>query len=154
MDRLGADVRHALGRLGGSGPADLTAIVDAWPALVGLENARRSFPARIGKDGTLHVHTADSVWAHQLGMLAPEIRARLVERLGAAAPAALRFAPGPLPAPADQHPDRRPRAPEPAPEDRAEAAALTSGLGDDELRALVARAVAASLARARSDRGF
>jgi predicted nucleic acid-binding Zn ribbon protein len=154
MDRLGRDLRDALGRLGGPGSGELAAIADAWPALVGAENARRSWPARIGRDGTLHVHTADSVWAHQLAMLAPEIRARLAERLGGSAPASLRFAPGPLPAPGDLEPSRRPRAVEPGPEERAQAAVLTSELADEELRELVARAAAASLARARSDRGF
>jgi hypothetical protein len=154
MERIDRDLRTTLGRLGGSGDADLAEIVDAWPALVGEENARRSWPARLGQGGTLHVHTADSVWAHQLGMLAPDIRARLAERLGRAAPTSLRFAPGPLPAPADLEPDRRPRAAEPGPQERDEAASIASGIEDEELRELVARAAAASLARARSDRGF
>ena len=154
MERIDRDLRRTLGRLGGSGDADLAAIVDVWPALVGEANARRSWPARIGRDGTLHVHTADSVWAHQLGMLAPDIGVRLADRLGRSAPAALRFAPGPLPAPADLEPDRRSHAAEPGPDERVEAAAMASGIEDEELRELVARAAAASLARARSDRGF
>jgi predicted nucleic acid-binding Zn ribbon protein len=154
MERLDRDLRATLGRLGGSGDADLAAIVEVWPALVGEQNARRSWPARIGRDGTLHVHTADSVWAHQLGMLAPDIRARLAERLGRSAPASLRFAPGPLPAPGDLEPARRPRIAEAGPEERVEAASIASGIEDEELRELVARAAAASLARARSDRGF
>ena len=154
MERLGSDLRSELGRLGSPGGADITAVVDAWPTLVGEQNARRSWPARIGRDGTLLVHAADSVWAHQLGLLAPDILTLLRERLGAAAPASLRFAPGPLPAPAEVDPKRRPRPLEPGPEDRSEAAALTAAIADDELRELVARAAAASLAKARSDRRF
>jgi hypothetical protein len=41
-----------------------------------------------------------------------------------------------------------------APEDRVEAARLAATIEDDELRELVARAAAAGLARARSDRTF
>jgi hypothetical protein len=154
MERLGRDLRFVLGRLGVPGGSDITAVVDTWPSLVGEQNARRSWPARIGRDGTLLVHAADSVWAHQLGLLAPEILALLRERLGTAAPASLRFAPGPLPAAAEADPGRRPRPVEPAAKDRSEAAALTAAIADDELRELVARAAAASLARARSDRRF
>jgi hypothetical protein len=155
MERLDRDVRRALRGLGAPDGGDLAAIADAWPSLVGEQNARRSWPGRIGRDGTLHVHTADSVWAHQLAMLAPEILERLRKRLGAeASPAGLRFAPGPLPAPAEVEPGARPRPVEPAPGDRSEAASLTAGITDDELRELVARAAAASLARARSDRRF
>jgi hypothetical protein len=154
MERLERDLRAELGRIGAPGGGDLTAVVDAWPALVGEHNARRSWPARIGRDGTLQVHTADSVWAHQLGLLGPDILERLRERLGGGAPSALRFVPGPLPMPADLEPERRPQAPDPSPADREEAAALASGIADDDLRDLVARAAAASLAGARSDRGF
>jgi hypothetical protein len=154
MDRLARDLRAELGRLGAPGGGDLAAIVDAWPVLVGEDNARRAWPARIARDGTLHVHTADSVWAHQLGLLGPDILERLRKRLGTAAPRSLRFAAGPLPSPADLEPDRLPQPPEPSPTDRQEAAALAAGIDDDELRDLVARAAAASLAGARSDRRF
>jgi hypothetical protein len=154
MERLDRGLRAELGRLGAPGGGDLAAIVDAWPALVGEHNARRSWPGRISRDGTLHVHTADSVWAHQLGLLGPDILERLRGRLGTAAPGSLRFAPGPLPSPADLEPERRPRPPEPSANDREEAFSLAAGIGDEELRDLVARAAAASLAAARSDRGF
>jgi hypothetical protein len=155
MERLSRDIRGELGRLGGPDGGDLAAVAGAWPELVGEQNARRSWPARIGRDGTLVVHAADSVWAHQLGMLGPEILERLRERLEAgAAPAAIRFVPGPLPAPADVEPSARPQPVQAAPEDREEAAALTAGMADEELRELVARAAAASLARGRSSRRF
>ncbi len=154
MERLGQRLRIELGRLGGPESGDLTAVVDAWPTLVGEQNARRSWPARTTRDGTLVVHAADSVWAHQLGLLAPDILDRLRERLGAGAPKALRFVPGPLPAAADLEPARRPRPVEARSEDRAEAAILTAGITDSNLREVVSRAVAASLAKARSDRRF
>jgi hypothetical protein len=154
VDSLARGLRSELARLGAPGGEDLAAIVELWPSLVGEQNARRCWPARIGRDGTLHVNASDSVWAHQLGMLAPEILARLRVRLGRAAPAALRFAPGPVPAPGELAPEERPRAVEPAAEDRAEAAAAAAVIADEELRGLVARAAAASLARARSDRRF
>ncbi len=61
-----------------------------WPEAVGEAIARNAWPARIARDGTVHVNTADSIWAFELGHQAPEIAARLgVEKL--------RFAPGPLP---------------------------------------------------------
>ena len=154
MERLDRVLGQELGRLGPSGGADLAAIVAAWPAAVGPENARRAWPARIGRDGTLHVHTADAVWAHQLTMLGPQVLAALGARLGTAAPASIRFAAGPLPAPADLEQARRPTPAEPTPDDVAEASSLTASLADDELRDLVSRAAAASLARTRSDRRF
>ena len=154
MERLDRDLRTELGRLGSPDGGDLAAIVAAWPEVVGEANARRSWPGRIARDGTLVVHAADSVWAHQLGMLAPDIQERLRDRLGAAAPRAMRFAPGPLPAPAEVDPAHRPTATEPTSDDRSEAASLASGIADEELRELIARAAAASLARARSDRTF
>ena len=154
MERLARSLGTELGRLGPSGGADLAAIVVAWPAAVGEENARRAWPARIGRDGTLHVHTADAVWAHQLTMLAPQVVAALRERVPEGAPAAIRFAAGPLPAPPDLERSQRARPAEPTSRDVAEAAKLTASLPDGELRDLVARAAAASLARARSDRRF
>jgi len=154
MERLGRSLGAELGRLGPSGGADLAAIVAAWPAAVGVENARRAWPARIGRDGTLHVHTADAVWAHQLTMLGPQVLSALRERVREAGPTSIRFAAGPLPAPADLERSQRAAPAEPTPQDVAAAAELTSALPDGDLRELVARAAAASLARARSDRRF
>ena len=154
MERLGRTLGDELGRLGPAGDADLAAIVAAWPAAVGEENARRAWPARIARGGTLHVHAADAVWANQLTMLGPRILAVLRERLGAAAPSTIRFAAGPLPAPAEIEPSRRPLPVVAAPGEVEEAVSLTAGIADDELRGLVARAAAASLARARSGRRF
>jgi len=154
MERLGRSLGAELGRLGPSEGADLAAIVAAWPTAVGAENARRAWPARVGRDGTLHVHTADAVWAHQLTMLGPQVLAALRQAVGDAAPATLRFAAGPLPTPADLEQAQRATPAAPTPRDVAEAAELTSSLADEELRDLISRAAAASLARARSDRRF
>jgi len=149
MERLGGHVKRELVRVGPTG-AEMAVIVRAWPAAVGEENARRAWPARLARDGTLLVHATDSVWAFQLGMLAAAILERLREYAGEATPRALRFAPGPIPEPPAEPAGRR--APEPpvvVAEDAARAADLTAGIEDAELRATVARAAAASLARAR-----
>ena len=93
MDRLGDEVRQELGRFGPQG--DIGRVVEAWPAAVGATIARNAWPARIARDGTLHVATRDSVWAFELGHQA----ARIGERLGELAPPAIRFAPGRIPEP-------------------------------------------------------
>ncbi len=155
MDRLGWEIERELGRLGPAGTGNMAAIVRAWPAAVGEENARRAWPARIARDGTLHVNAADSVWAFQLGTLAEAILDRLREQVGDATPPALRFVPGPIPEPAAALPlqDKRDLI-QVAPEDTALAFELAAGIEDEELRGTVARAAAASLARARADHGF
>src|SRR3954468_18363473 len=65
--------------------------VAAWPAAVGDEIARNAWPARFTRDGTLIVHTRDSVWAFELTQRAGEIQERL-EGVNA-----IKFVPGPLP---------------------------------------------------------
>jgi hypothetical protein len=155
MERLGDDVRRALAATGAPEAGPLTAIVEAWPDAVGDAIARAAWPARLARDGTLHVATVSSTWSFELGRLAPEIAARLVAALGDDAPTALRFAPGRVPEPPAPIPPERPRAgPEPTAAERAEAAELVSQIADAELRELAARAAAASLAAGRSDRRF
>ena len=142
MERVGEAVARELGRYGPvSGMAPL---VEAWPAAVGPEIARNAWPARVARDGTLHIHTQDSIWAFELTSRAAEI----IARLGELAPRRLSFAPGPLPEPAAdvavtavQKPRR------PTPEHVAKAASLTRGIRDADLRKVVAKAVAASLAK-------
>ena len=149
MDRVGADVERELGRFGpASGMAPL---IEAWPEAVGPEIARNAWPARLARDGTLHVHTQDSIWAFELTTRADEIRGRL----GDAAPRRLAFAPGPLPEPALVLPEQaRARPPEPTPEHVAKAESLTRVIRDEELRKVVAKAAAASLSHADNDRSF
>src|SRR5213078_3496319 len=95
MERIGAAVRSELGRFGTAGAmADLVA---AWPQAVGDAVAANAWPARIARDGTLHVATSSSAWAFELTQLEETVVSRLRERLGGQAPAHLRFAVGPLP---------------------------------------------------------
>jgi hypothetical protein len=149
MDRVGGDVKRELGRFG---PAlGMAPLVEAWPGAVGPEIARNAWPARIARDGTLHVHTQDSIWAFELTTRAEEIRTRL----GKVAPRRLSFAPGPLPEPPIALPEEvRRRPPEPTPEHVAKAESLTRVIRDEELRKVVAKAAAASLSRDDNDRSF
>jgi hypothetical protein len=158
MEKLDGVLRRELGRFApdhmGVG-GDMVAIVRAWPGAVGETVARNAWPTRLARDGTLHVNASSSTWAFELGRLAEAILEQLRSELGEAAPPALRFAPGPVPEPTTPEPDEAaPPALEIDPEDRLEAAALAAAIEDEELRGLVARAAAASLARARSGRRF
>jgi hypothetical protein len=117
-------------------------LLEQWPGAVGDAIARNAWPARIAKDGTVHVNTADSIWAFELGQRAREI----AERLGVPR---LRFAPGPLPQ-ADDDPAPAPF--KPTPEEEEWARALASAVGDENLRESVQKAVRLSLARERRDR--
>ena len=149
MDLVGGQVARELGRFGpASGMAPL---IEAWPLAVGPEIARNAWPARLARDGTLHVHTQDSIWAFELTTRAEEIRLRL----GKAAPRQLSFAPGPLPEPPLAAPEQvRERPPEPTPEHIAKAESLARVIRDEELRKVVAKAAAASLSRDDNDRSF
>jgi len=131
--------------------AEIGALAKAWPDAVGEQIARNAWPARIGRDGTLHVHTSSSTWAFELEQLSADIRTRL----GKLAPSRLRFAPGPLPEPDTPPPDEAAHnVPTPSFEELDTASELAARIEDEKLRKLVARAAAASLARARSGRTF
>jgi len=149
MDRVGNAVARELGRFG---PASgMSPLVDVWPAAVGAEIARNAWPARLARDGTLHVHTKDSIWAFELTSRAEEIRGRL----GASPPPRLAFAPGPLPEP-DNDPAQAARTSpaEPTAEQVAKGESLARGIRDPDLRKVVAKAVALSLSRGDNDRSF
>ena len=151
MERIGNDVRRELGRFGSAGA--MTDVVAAWPAVVGETVAANAWPARIARDGTLHVNAASSTWAFELQQLEAEITCRLREAVGEGAPHRLRFAPGPLPeaAPETEGATRRPP-PEPTLEHARAAHELAAGIASENLRKTVEKAVRMSLASAADDR--
>ena len=132
------------GELARFGPeASLGGVLERWPAAVGDAVARNAWPSRVARDGTVHVATADSVWAFELGQQAAEIAARL-------GVPGVRFAPGPLPRAA------APEAPAtvvfPGPAEEREAAALAARIEDENLRETVQKAISLGLARGAVDR--
>ncbi len=146
MERIGSNVERELGRFDGAGA--MPRIVAVWPAVVGPEVARNAWPARVARDGTLHVNTSSSVWAFELGHLAPRILERLSTELGEQAPKALRFAQGHLPEPATEGLPKGRREPvEPDAGALAAAASLTASIGAEELRKTVEKAAALSLSQ-------
>jgi hypothetical protein len=153
MDRLGGEVKRELGRFGAAG--GMAEVVAAWPGVVGDVIARNAWPARFARDGTLHVAVGSSAWAFELAQLEPEFAARLSNVLGEDEPRRLRFAPGNLPEQsAETVPKEQKEVPRPSARDRAAAAKIAAPVGDEELRELVSRAAAASLAKASSDRSL
>jgi hypothetical protein len=153
MKRIAGEIARELGRFGPE--AAIAAVVEAWPPAVGAAIARNAWPARLARDGTLHVHASSAAWAFELGQLEPSLRERLGERLGAAAPSRLRFAVGPVPEPSPDRPGEGVAGGlEVLPEHTAAAADLVAGIANEELRESVARAAAASLARGAGDRRF
>jgi hypothetical protein len=116
-------------------------LVERWPAVVGPPIARNAWPARIARDGTVHIATADSVWAFELGQRASEVAAKLGVPY-------VRFAPGPLPEP---DPEPAESTLEVSAEDEELAAAIASAIGDENLRKSVQKAVSFGLARGRGD---
>ena len=140
MQPLGPDIRSELARHGPQ--AGMAELVERWPEVVGEAIARNAWPARIARDGTVLVNTADSVWAFELGHKAPEIAAKLgVEKL--------RFAAGPLPEPDEEAHVSQPV--QTTPEDEERARAIASSIDDQKLRESVQKAVTLSLARGRGD---
>jgi Dna[CI] antecedent DciA-like protein len=157
MERIGEEVRRELARGGSKDAIPLAALTAVWPEAVGDAVARKAWPLRLARDGTLHVAAASATWANELSLLQDEILAALRARLDVEAPSAIRFAVGPIP-----EPERLPGPPERAapnavhvpPEVVREAAAAAAEIGDPELRELVARAARASLLKGRSGRHF
>jgi hypothetical protein len=140
MDPLGPEIRSELARFGPQ--AGMAELVERWPAVVGEGIARNAWPARIARDGSVHVNTADSVWAFELGHKGAEIAAKLgVPKL--------RFAAGPLPEAAAVEAPSTPV--EVTPEDAERAHAIASAITDENLRESVQKAVSFSLARGRDD---
>ena len=153
MERLDREIRQELSRFGPQG--GMPELLAAWPDAVGPMVVANAWPARIARDGTLHVNTSSSAWAFELGHLAPAILEKLQRALGKGAPKALKFVPGHLPEPAvDEAAEARTEIPEPSAEALQTAAELASGIEDENLRKTVQRAVALGLARDPSDLRF
>jgi hypothetical protein len=146
-DPIGEEVRRELDRFGPAGK--MGEIVSVWPAAVGAAIAANAWPARVARDGILHVHTASSTWAFELAQLADSVLSRLRERLGEDSPAALRFAVGPLPELGEEVEKLRDEsAPKPTAQHLEEAERIAAPIEDPALREAVGRAVLASLAAA------
>ena len=134
----------------GRGPAgEVGAAAAAWPGVVGPAVADHTVPVRRSRAGMLTVVCSSAAWAQELTMR----REELVEMLARAAPDAavtgLRFSVAdhvPSAAPVTAKPPPRPA---PRPEDRALGEDAAADVADPALRALVARAAAASAARRR-----
>jgi hypothetical protein len=146
MEPLERIIRKQAKRLGIPAASPL---VDIWPEVVGDTIAANAWPARVTRKGVLYVNTSSATWAFELTQLASRILARLGEALTDDCPLELRFAVGPVPS-------RNPASPassrplEIDPEELEQAERLTAVIDDEELRSLIARAAAASLARSRS----
>jgi len=156
LEPLGSELRSELARLGPGGA--ITDVVAAWPEAVGPAIVANAWPARIGRDGTLYVATSSSAWAFELAQLEETVRARLREHLADETPPRLRFAPGRLPEPGAESVETSKRTvPVPSPWAVAAAQEIATAVADPGLRDLIARAAAASLARAHArpdDRPF
>jgi hypothetical protein len=153
MERLEGEIRRAFSRFGPQG--GMPEVLAVWPAAVGPMVAANAWPARIARDGTLHVNTSSSTWSFELGQLAPRILEQLRAELGKSAPKAIRFAPGHLPEPSSEEAtDARTEVPEPTAEALQTAAELAAGIEDEELRKTVQRAAALGLSKAPSDHRF
>lgn len=155
MERLEGSVRRALKGVGIPDAGHLAELTDVWPAAVGDAIARAAWPQRISRDGTLVVAAVSSTWAFELGRMAPEILEKLRQSLPAAPPVGLKFVLGPVPEPPAALPgERGPTPPSIGSEEVRAGTEVAAAIGDAKLRETIARAVAASLARARADRRF
>jgi hypothetical protein len=118
------------------------AVLDAWVEAVGPEIAQNAWPARFQRDGTLIVHTRDAIWGFELGQRAAEITERLPAK------PALKFVPGPLPELGNEPATATPEGSPPVTLEQEERAAQwASNIEDEELRKIVSKAAALSLAR-------
>jgi hypothetical protein len=149
VERVGDEVARELGRFGPV--SSLAPLFEVWADAVGPEIARNAWPARLARDGTLHVHARDSIWAFELTARSDEIRTRL----GGLAPVRLAFAPGPLPEVVEEElgPMRR-HSRRPSSKQLAKAESLVRGIRDEDLRKVVAKAIALSLSSDGNDRSF
>ena len=151
MERIGKDVQRELGKHGPQ--AGMAELLRAWPAAVGEGIAKNAQPARFQRDGTLIVHVSSSAWGFELAQLAPTILERLRADVPELAPKGLKFVPGPLPEGLEEvSEDTRQSPVAPTREQEAAAAELVTAIEDENLRKVIAKTAALSLARAPHDR--
>ena len=87
-EQLADVLRDAIGQ---AAPDTLLARVQAlWPDVAGAAIAAHAAPAA-ESSGTIRIHCEDSVYAHELGLMEPDLRAALNARLDRFQVAALRF---------------------------------------------------------------
>src|SRR5215218_4848152 len=127
-------------------------LVARWPSAVGEQIARNAWPARIGRDGKLHVATSSSAWAFELTSLGAAVLERLRAALGNEAPSSVAFAPGPVPEVLAEAARPARHALRIGPAERSRAAELTASMSNEELRLCATNALAAGLSRAADDR--
>ncbi len=144
MDNLEREVRKVARRAGLPAASELVRI---WPQVVGETIAANAWPARLNRKGELQVNTSSATWAFELKHLAPQILAKLEQALAEECPSSLRFVPGAVPAAGQKESPLASRKPATTAREREQGEKLAASIADDELRALVARAAAASLAQ-------
>jgi len=145
MERLEREIRRVAKRVGLPAASELVRI---WPQTVGETIAANAWPARLNRKGELQVNTSSATWAFELKHLAPRILSKLEQELGGECPSELRFVPGPVPGRGrETESSLAPKEPAIAARDREQGERLAAVIDDEELRALVARAAAASLAQ-------
>jgi predicted nucleic acid-binding Zn ribbon protein len=145
MDRLGNEIKKTARRVGLPAASE---VVSVWPRVVGETIATNAWPARLTRGGVLQVNTSSATWAFELKHLAPQILSKLEQVLAEECPRELRFAPGPVPSAGRESSEPlAPAAPATTARERAQAEELAAVIDNEELRVLVARAAAASLAQ-------
>jgi predicted nucleic acid-binding Zn ribbon protein len=134
----------------GAAAARVGAAAAAWPKVVGAPVAAHSVPVRRSRAGMLTVACSSAAWAQELTARREELVRRLAERCPEAEVTGLRFAVADQAFAEGPAPEAAPAAPPtPTALQRAEGERAAAGVDDPALRALVARAAAASAARER-----
>lgn len=148
----GAMLGRAMRKVGGGPDPSVAAAREAWTATVGDAVSAAAQPVRRARSGVVTVACSDASWAAELRARSDE----LIDLVRGALPddaeplSGLRFIVADRPPGDEPPPAPRPIRPTEAERNRGEA--LVSGVDDDALRALLARAAATSVARERKTR--
>jgi hypothetical protein len=146
--RPAGDLLRRWQRAPGSGD-HLAALRAAWPTAAGPVAARQSTPLRRSRAGVVTIGCASAAWAQELAARSDVLLPRLARAVPGVSVVVLRFAvadhalpPEPTPAPSAP--------PRPTAAEREAARRVGAGVERSDLRALIERAAAASLARERT----